>query len=386
MRVLHLTSEYPPHIWGGLGTAVGGLTVASARAGIETDVLLVRHARHGGYGFREAGVWQATPGVAATDGTPVHIFETAFAGAEQAALRLVRERRPDVIHLHPVELFPIANAVKQQTGLPLVYTVHSLNLAEYEFGNEPPEILNLWRMQRALIETADCVVALTKDERALLLDACPQAASRTHIVGNGIDDCALARATVRRTHNKTEPLVLYTGRFVERKGIRELFAVIPPVLQDAPDARFVLVGGYGSGADVARKWLPSELYVYRDRIHFTGWLKPAQVAEWYARADVLVVPSWYEPFGMVVLEGMLYGLPVVAANVGGPAEILHDGCTGLLFQARDAEALANKLIELVSDPDLRQWLGSRAAWAVRKHWLWKSTVQKMHRVYEDALN
>ena len=122
-------------------------------------------------------------------------------------------------------------------------------------------------------------------------------------------------------------MILFTGRFVERKGIRELLDAAALVLKERPAARFVLAGGHRhcDGVTMARYWMPEDLWVHRDRIHFTGWLSPEELADWYQRADILAVPSWYEPFGMVVLEGMLYGLPIVASNIGGPAEILeHD--------------------------------------------------------------
>ena len=127
------------------------------------------------------------------------------------------------------------------------------------------------------------------------------------------------------------------------------------------------------------------LLPYRDRVHFTGWLTPDEVARWYAAADVLVVPSWYEPFGMVILEGMLYGLPIAAAGVGGPAEILRDRETALLFPPKDATALASVIVELASSPELRRTLGKSAANAVRRTWLWPQVVNKMADVYGECV-
>ena len=384
MRVLHLTSEYPPVIWGGLGTAVGGLTTASALAGIEVDVLLVRHANAMSYGQRVTTYEVRRNG---TNQAPslVTLFEVPYHDAISVGLRLVRERKPDVVHIHPVELWPVAKAIKEQTDTPVVYTVHSLNLAEYEVGKEPPEILNLWHTQRALILGADRVLALTEDERMLLLEACPAVRDRIRIVGNGIADTSQARATARKQKGACSPLVLFTGRFVDRKGIHELLAAIPLVLAHAPRTRFVLIGGYGNGEDIERAWLPPSLYCYRDRIHFTGWLRPDEVAAWYEIADVLVVPSWYEPFGMVVLEGMLNGLAIAASNVGGPMEILRHEQTGLLFPPKDANALAQAVLTLVTNESLRNQLGSAAAVSVRRHWLWRHIVHKLAQVYQEAI-
>ncbi len=153
----------------------------------------------------------------------------------------------------------------------------------------------------------------------------------------------------------------------------------------AADAtRFVLVGGHGTGAAIEVGWLPAGLERYRERIHFTGWLLPDAVAGWYRAADVLVVPSWYEPFGMVVLEGMLHGLPILATRVGGPASILKHGRTGLLVPPRDAEALAAALLSLVESRALRRRLGAAAAQEVRRSWLWPRIVKRMAAVYGEV--
>src|SRR5262249_24120525 len=134
-------------------------------------------------------------------------------------------------------------------------------------------------------------------------------------------------------------------------------------------------------AEVAAQWLTPEAAPHQARIHFTGWLSPAQLTSWYRSADVLVVPSRYEPFGMVILEGMAHRLPIVASDVGGTAEILDHGRTGLLFPPRDVAALADQLIALVRDRGLRQRLGRSGAEEARLSWTWPKRVAAMREVY-----
>jgi glycosyltransferase involved in cell wall biosynthesis len=157
------------------------------------------------------------------------------------------------------------------------------------------------------------------------------------------------------------------------------------VLQAAPTSQFALAGGPPnlSPAEVAAQWLTPEVAPLHERIHFTGWLSPSQLTSWYRSADVLVVPSRYEPFGMVILEGMIHGLPIVAANVGGPAEILDHGRTGLLFPPRDVTALADQLIALLRDRELRQRLGRAGAREARLTWTWPKRVAAMREVYAE---
>lgn len=388
MRVLHLTPEFPPVIWGGLGTAVGGLANASAHAGISVGVLLVGGRLvigDGSYGIwrpisvKDAGNQSDEPLAVSSAG--VSFFQVSPVEAEAAAIRLVKKWKPDVVHLHTAWFWPVARAIREQTGTPLVYTVHSLDRAEYEIG----DFVTHWDTQETVINEADRVIALSRDEQALITKYCPAAATRVRIVGNGIDDSADARASARRKRSDGPPVVLYSGRFVDRKGIRELLQAIPRVLDQAPSVRFIFAGGYGTAQDIGSAWLDDALRPYRSQIEFTGWLTPDEVADCYRRADILVMPSWYEPFGMVILEGMLHGLPIAATSVGGPADILRHQDTALLFPPRDVEALTSTLLRLVNDRSLRQRMGRTGARHVRRSWLWPNLVQKMRSVYEELL-
>lgn len=108
------------------------------------------------------------------------------------------------------------------------------------------------------------------------------------------------------------------------------------------------------------------------------------MSTWYQQADVLVIPSWYEPFGMVVLKGMLYGFAIAAAAVGGSKEIIDDGRTGLLFPAKDPTSLARVLLELVSNGTLSRTLARAGAEIVRKKSLWPRIVARMRAVYDET--
>jgi glycosyltransferase involved in cell wall biosynthesis len=399
MRVLHLTTEFPPVIYGGLGTAVGGWVTASAQADITTGVLLVEGelviddpagtARYGAGGTAgRAGLpdREIEGGErAVVDRTGIRFFQASWGDAVATGLRLARRWQPDIIHLHTAMVWPVAQAIQQQTGIPLVYHVHSVDKAEYEIGEEPQPWLAHSQAQEQAIAAADRIIALSGDERDLLARYYPQIRDRIRVVGNGISEPAADSGPPARPRRPGQPLVLYSGRLVERKGIRELLAAIPRVLQAAPGSRFALAGGPPNlhPADVAAQWLTPELSPHHDRIHFTGWLSPAQLARWYRSADILVVPSRYEPFGMVILEGMIHGLPIVASDVGGPAEILDHGRTGLLFPPRDPAALAAQLIALLHDRELRQRIGRAGAEEARLSWTWPKRVATMRQVYTE---
>jgi glycogen synthase len=386
MRVLHLTTEFPPIIYGGLGTALGGLVLASAASGIEAGVLLIGDHPAGTYGESAAGRGGPSPPLTNPADPHVPVFRTSWDQALRFALRMVRWWRPDVLHLHVFWLWAVAKLLQEHTSIPLVYTVHSLDVAEYELGNGPSQCLAQWRTQQAVLASADLIVAPSESERELLSRYCPAVADRVRVAGHGIDDAPVTPRYQPEPGAERAATVLYVGRFVDRKGIRELLAAIPDMLNRAPLVRFVLTGGHRgtTGEQLASWWLPAVLRPACDRVGFTGWLPPEQLREYYRLADILVVPSWYEPFGMVVLEGMLHGMAIAATRVGGLAEILQHERTGLLFQPRDAPALTHSILRLVNDPDLRLRLGRAASDEVRRTWLWPSAMTRMHRIYAEA--
>jgi glycogen(starch) synthase len=399
MRILHLTTEFPPIIYGGLGTAVGGWVHASARAGLAVAVLLVEgdlevdgravHAYGYGYGHGQGGLAAVAQGAEeVVDAAGVLFRRARWAAAVAAGLELIRRWRADLLHLHTAMLWPVAEALQRLSGLPLVYHVHSVDRAEYEIGEEPNPWLAKGTAQDAAIGAADRLIAISESERALLAFYFPEVGARVRVVGNGIDDADPAASGAQgREHASAEPLILYSGRLVERKGLRELLDAASRVFACHPTARLVLAGGPPgcSGEQLADDWLPPELAPFRARVHFTGWLRADALARWYRSADLLVVPSRYEPFGMVVLEGMLHGLPVVAAAVGGPAEILTEGVTGLLFPPRDAQSLAVRILRLLADPALRRRLGRAARRDAIRRWSWCTRVLEMRAVYEELL-
>lgn len=370
MRVLHLTTEFPPLVYGGLGTAVGGLVNASMQAGVEAGVLLVSSASSEGYGALLGALQYLA------------MFAVAPSIRGEDAAEVVRAWGPDLLHLHSFWLWPLARSLRERLQIPIVYTVHSLDRAEYDLGGGPGECLSQWGDQAAVIEGSDRIIALCRSEEELLLEYCPRAQGRVSIVANGIDDINLPE----RAGGK-ELTVLFVGRFVKRKGIHELMDAIGEVLPHLPNVKFVLAGGHrGTSAEDMRRWLlPPALKRFAERVQFTGWLSPTEVAQLYMRADILVVPSWYEPFGMVILEGMLYGLAVAASAVGGPAEIISHLDNGYLFPPQDSMALASAIERLCRDDEMRRRVSRAGAQSVRQRWLWPRTMARMRSVYDTAI-
>ena len=159
MRILHVTTEYPPLIFGGLGTAVGGLATASARAGLQVAVLLI-----GGHSSAyESSSCAVDPSEAPALEGSVLLQHVPHSTAVQEGISFAQAWKPDVLHVHVFWLAHVALAIRAATGVPIVYTVHSLDRAEYDLGEGPPECLTQWNIQADLMAAADRIVATRRE-------------------------------------------------------------------------------------------------------------------------------------------------------------------------------------------------------------------------------
>lgn len=379
IKALLLASEYPPEIKGGLGIYVYELATGLSRLGYEVIVLV--------YTSGEARVVRqpnltvhfvpASPASLAQAGQ-VSFVQTILAFNDDLlayARQLVDQERPDILHCHDWLLFPIARQLRQQFGLPIVGTFHIFHQGMWQyFGLEPdPEI---GAQELALYHEADTLITVSESMRDLITMTYGGLPDRIQVVYNALDPAPFmklaqqpsARQALRRTiAAPDEPLILYSGRLHPQKGIDALFAAAATVLDSHTSARYVVVGGTDSRESTQLIHDLQQRYAAcAPRLKLLGKLPREQLALLYQIADLVVVPSLYEPFGYVAIEAMAAGRPVVASAVGGLAEIVVPEQTGLLVpviaQADRphtvvVEALAAAQLRLLDDPALGQRWG-----------------------------
>lgn len=278
-----------------------------------------------------------------------------------------RRWRPDVVHAHFWMSGRAALAAASPLGVPVVQTFHALGVVkrrqQAEKDTSPPERL---AEEQAMIARAAGIVATCRDEvaelRALGADV-----RRIRVVPCGVD-LGLFRpeGTVVPRDPRRRRLVSI-GRLVERKGIGN---VITALAQLPEDVELVVGGGaeprrLWNDADVRRLGTHARREGVADRVTFVGRVGRADVAPLLRSADVAVCVPWYEPFGIVPLEAMACGVPVLGSAVGGLLDTVVDGVTGLHVPPRQPEAIAAALRLLLDDVPLRARLG--AAGAVRAH-------------------
>ncbi|MBT0769632.1 glycosyltransferase [Kineosporia sp. J2-2] len=299
--------------------------------------------------------------------------------------------RPDVLHanfwMSGVAALT-ANQLVPGRRIPLVQTFHALGSVKRRFqGARDTSPARRIAVERMLAETADLVLATCSDEVAELHRA---GAARCHVrvVPCGVDVERFAPEGSTHTPVPSSPGVLNlvcVGRLVPRKGIDTVVDALPRV----PGARLVVVGGpEASGLHhdpEARRLLDrARRHGVADRVELTGAVGQDRLPGLLRRADVVVATPWYEPFGIVPLEAMAVGRPLVGSAVGGLLDTVKDGETGILVPPRDPGALAAALRRLAGDEELRARMGRAARRRAERHYGWSRVAEQVEEAYRSV--
>jgi len=179
-----------------------------------------------------------------------------------------------------------------------------------------------------------------------------------------------------------EKLILCVGRLVPQKGIEYFIRAIPQIARRYPEAKYIIVGE-GWSRDILEA--EARASGHGKKIRFTGFASDQEVIDLMTSADVLVVPSIYEPFGIVALEGMATGVPLVASQVGGLAEVVDHDRTGIFVYPRSPDSIAWGIDQILSDPDHAKWLTENAKEKLHKAYSWETVAMKTVEVYRKVV-
>ncbi|MCL6433281.1 MAG: glycosyltransferase family 1 protein [Leptolyngbyaceae cyanobacterium HOT.MB2.61] len=284
---------------------------------------------------------------------------------------------------------------KKQPSLKQVHTYHSLGAVKYKSIPTIPLIAKTrLAVEKAVLETADRIVATSPQEkehmRSLVspngkIDIIPCGTDVDHFGSVERQD---ARAALGIAPD--EKLVLYVGRFDPRKGIETLVrAVHRSCLRDSGKLKLFIGGGSRPGHSDGQERVRIEGIVAElglgEITHFPGRLSREELPTYYAAADVCVVPSHYEPFGLVTVEAMAAGTPVVGSDVGGLQFTILPEETGLLCPPKDEEAFAIAIDRILNHPEWRDQLGQAARKRVRAKFSWDGIASQLNRLYTQLL-
>lgn len=290
--------------------------------------------------------------------------------------------RPDLVHAH-FWMSGIASELAARThDLPVVLTFHALGTVKRRHqGLADTSPRSRIRFERLVAARATRVIATCTDEVAELARmGVPR--FRTSVVPCGVDLNAFGPDGPVAPRDRPHRL-LSVGRMVRRKG----FDTAIMALQELPDTELVIAGGAPGDAgddELDRLRAVADDYAVADRVRFLGKVARDEMPELFRSADVVVCTPWYEPFGIVPVEAMACGKPVVASAVGGLLDTVADGRTGYLVPPSDPLALAAAVRPLLADPALRERFGANGLRRAREGYSWDRIAAATVAAYQTA--
>jgi glycogen(starch) synthase len=385
-RILMLSWEYPPLLVGGLGRHVHALATTLAAEGHDVTVV-TRHApgalqEEYAEGVRIIRAPDDPPQFEVRDGDLLAWAMAFNHTLTRAALRAARTGAYDVVHAHDWLVAHAAVTVRDHLDVPLVATIHATESGRHQGWLPHPHNRTIDDVERWLAQEAVRTIVCSQymqDEVERLFDL---PAARTDVVFNGVDVLrwyARPRAVAaarRRYAGPDGPLVTYAGRLVYEKGVQHLLAAVPALRAHHPGLRVVIAGDGPYRAELEA--------LATDGVTFAGFLTGHHLTALMGASDCYVVPSIYEPFGMVALEAAAAGTPVAVADTGGLAEIVEHGVNGIKFPPGDPAALAAAVGTVLTDREYARRLARHARRRVREDFNWPAIAAQTAAVYDQA--
>ena len=391
MRILVLSWEYPPVVEGGLARAVRKLSEQLVRDGTEVHVIT----RGGG----------RLPAEEDRHGVTVHRVREptypkgdveAFVGwvDDMNADMLERGRELcerldfDLVHSHDWLVAGAAERLARRHGWPWIVTVHATEYGRHQGWVDKYPQSHIHGVEQRMVHRADAVIACSHYMRRHIAQAFTVAPRRITVIQNAVDPRDLEPvaddldALRARYVQPDERLVLLVGRLVYEKGFHLALDALAGAVDRFGDVRFVVAGTGTAEAELKKQARSLGL---TDHGTFLGWVGDDMLHSLYRIADVCIVPSIYEPFGLVALEAMASGCLTIVADTGGLREVVPgDGSVGLRFRSRDSDSLGEMLEDVLADDGTR----ARVVAAAREHVLqfdWPGVGEKTRELYDDVV-
>lgn len=387
MRILMLTWEYPPRIVGGIARVVHDLSKRLIKDGHEVTVVT----------YKEGDV----PYFENDKGVLVHrvdnyminpnnfidwIMQLNFNLVAKATEIINKEGPFDVIHAHDWLVAYAAKALKNSFGIPIVATIHATEAGRNSgIHDETQRYINdtEWMLTYEATEVIVNSNYMKNELQRLFglpfekIDVVPNGVNLTAF--NGVERDYEFR---RKYAADNEKIILFMGRLVYEKGIQHLISAMPKVLQSYHDAKLIIAGKGGMQEELKAQ---AERMGLGNKVYFTGYLNSKDVSKMYKCADMAVFPSTYEPFGIVALEGMLSGAPVVVSDIGGLNDIVEHRVNGMKSYAGNPNSIADSILSLLYDPALCASISKKAKTKVREQYNWQKIAQDTHFTYQKAV-
>lgn len=387
MKILMLTWEYPPRIVGGIARVVNDLSKRLIKDGHEVTVVTYREG-NAPYFEDDKGVkvYRIDNYIINPNNFIDWIMQMNFNMVAKASEIIAKEGKFDVIHAHDWLVAYAAKTLKNSYDIPIVSTIHATESGRNSgIHNETQRYINdtEWMLT---YESTEVIVNSNYMKRELQsLFGLPF--EKINVVPNGINVNMFSGVErdydFRRQYAlDNEKIILFMGRLVYEKGVQHLISAMPKILAGYHDAKLV-IAGKGGMTDELKAQVNS--MGIANKVYFTGYMDSKQVCKMYKCADVSVFPSTYEPFGIVALEAMLSGTPVVVSDIGGLNEIVTHGENGMKSYAGNPNSIADSILALLYNPQLSQEVVKKAKNMVKNEYNWAKIAQDTHFTYQKAI-
>lgn len=380
--------EYPPVIVGGLGRHVYQLATALAAAGHEVVVLSRQPFNTDPASHPTVDVTSEGVRVVAAAHDP-HEFEfgpdmmawTLAMGhaMTRAGLRLRDTWVPDVVHAHDWLAAHPAIALAEFFDVPMVSTMHATEAGRHSGWVSGAISRQVHALESWLARESDSLITCSASMAEEITELFGPGLADISVIPNGIDSSRWAFAP-RRPHPGPREL-LFFGRLEYEKGVHDAIAALPRIRRSHPGTTLTIAGD-GTQQD----WLVDVARQHKvlKAVNFVGHTNHDELLQLLHRADAAVLPSHYEPFGIVALEAIAAGTPLVTTNVGGLGEAVIDGKTGLSFPPRDVPALAAAVRAVLDDPSAAQRRAATARERLTSDFDWHTVAAQSAQVYLAA--
>jgi glycogen(starch) synthase len=367
-RVLILSWEYPPLIEGGLARHVRKLSESLVEGGFADVHVLTRGGEESPPAETVAGVAihrVLEPSRPRDLGEFVAWVERMNADMLAAGVELGDGYEFDIVHGHDWLVAMAGDHLARRFGSPLVTTIHATEHGRHQGWVTDHPQSHIHGVERWISNRADRVIACSYYMREQIADIFGVPEARIEVIPNGIDPDDLptpATAELARLRREfaapDERLVLLIGRLVYEKGFQIALEAMPGLIARCPGTRFLVAGSGTHEEELRRQAAGLGLLGHGT---FLGWIGDDVLQSLYRIADVCVVPSIYEPFGLVALEAMASGCPCIVADTGGLREVVPHDAVGLRFRSRDSRSLGRMVERVLGDPGLRRRLVAEAS-------------------------
>jgi len=385
MKICMLTWEFPPRIVGGIGRHCFGLAKTLAKEGHDVHVVTLDFP--GALAYEEihgAKIYRTSIDL----GNPDFITWTFLFNhfMEKKVATLGRKTEFDIIHIHDWLTAPVGIASKHYLKRPLVSTIHSTEIGRARGLHNPDSYLINGLEWWATYES-ERVIVTSNSMKYELESQFRLPGEKIDVIPNAIDgekyNEEVNHDIVKNRYGIAphERIVLFIGRLVPQKGVEYLIRAMPQIVGQHRNVKFVFTGDGWTRDHLVRLAASNGCW---DKVRFVGFVSDSELIDLTLCADVLVIPSIYEPFGIVALEGMAAGVPVVASNVGGLAEVVEHDRTGVLVYPENPGSIAWGVNKVLSDYGYSRWLIQNAKRKIEELYGWEAVAKRTAEVYKKS--